>query len=195
MYSHKVMYKNIMDTLDFLSDLELCASSWITGTGPFSAGWRDEISNLSSYCFFDFFPDKIESFNLSSDLKEQLLNLIREIYIFSKNLSKKTIEQDILKDKDWIKLTIKIKQTVAQMKVEYKNVPETDLANYPINNAFADLLRHLEFLSDIVKCRNSWINKESPFSLGSEMEFHLIQTNPFFIIEEKETFNQLGVSA
>lgn len=111
--------------------------------------------------------------------------------------SKKTIDKtpkSILKNQEWFETTQKIKLVVVLMKLEYQNVPETELTVYPYREAFMDILIHLEFLSEPEKCLQSWKYNATPFSLGSRMEFSMLTFNPFFYIKDEQTLKELKLS-
>lgn len=194
MFTYRVWYSNILRTLDFLSDDELCIKSWILGIGPASSGWKELFNDLGGDAFFDLFPDEIDSFCVSISLKEKLLEICRKIYKFKERLPKKTSDEEFLKNYEWLILIQEIKPIVAQMKTELNNMPESSPLVYSYKSAFTSLIRHLDFLSNTIVCKASWFHDAMPFSLGLEMEIAIITSSPFFFDRKCEYLNQLKLS-
>lgn len=179
MFTYKIRFTNILQTLKLLANPQACFDGWVNGVGYNTAGWKESLNDLGGECFFDLFPEEIDLYLISPSLKESILSLCRKLDNFYRRIPMETTDEQFLKNSEWIGLTSEICVVVQKMEGELSSVSEDSPLIYTYKSAFTKLIKHLDFVSNTEACRASWFRYEKPFSLGYRMEVEIISSSPF----------------
>lgn len=121
--------KQIVTELEFLSDISKLKNSWIEGTGPYSAGYSEEMCVLfDDLNLEEVFIPEAKSLNLSEIVIDALKAVCRALNDFDTD---DMSESQILESADWTKCMKIISDAAQLLNGEIEKIPEIPIVQKP----------------------------------------------------------------